>query len=528
QRLQRKPPVPTATATTAHSSSARGANAKSASKSRDTARGAGKCRKPRKKSAERGSEGPLLLDSEADFSDTGGGGGVLYGPDRAHLVQQLREAKKDIESLHRDQAAAAQERVHWQRRDDDLSRAVSELENSRAALERRLRAESDATDAEKGRAKGAEARFERLLAWARVQEERRRKAEEGLRSACEGTQAAKARTKVVEEEARECKRQFDVRRFRLEGALEDLRRRTLENERLEAQATTMRGEGEALRELADARGLESTGLREKLARLVQEAKGMSSENVNIRKQLSSEQERWRAAERSRAKHDERRRIEMERKSDDVHALRYRMQELEARLSSETVRRQGAEEDARRSQEMERRSMEELMEGRKTALPVQAGLSHSLPPRATNPYPGFAEPEPEAAWKSWGDGMRDSATAAATSSGARSSTASETFTSNHLRRGRPSALMGQRRQDRPTRRDDVVIGQDFTTPTTMFPPSAFPPPLPPCASFSRGKPMMAATPVAAWQSIQPQPQSRSPVRVGVRRQGRPRPRQAPRE
>ena len=50
---------------------------------------------------------------------------------------------------------------------------------------------------------------------------------------------------------------------------------------------------------------------------------MSSENVNLRKQLSSEQERWRAAERSRAKHDERRRIEMERKSDDVHALRYR-------------------------------------------------------------------------------------------------------------------------------------------------------------------------------------------------------------
>ena len=50
---------------------------------------------------------------------------------------------------------------------------------------------------------------------------------------------------------------------------------------------------------------------------------MSSENVNLRKQLSSEQEHWRAAERSRAKHDERRRIEMERKSDDVHALRYR-------------------------------------------------------------------------------------------------------------------------------------------------------------------------------------------------------------
>lgn len=32
----------------------------------------------------------------------------------------------------------------------------------------------------------------------------------------------------------------------------------------------------------------------------------------------------------------------------------RVQELEARVSSETARRQGAEEDARRSQEMEQR------------------------------------------------------------------------------------------------------------------------------------------------------------------------------
>lgn len=50
---------------------------------------------------------------------------------------------------------------------------------------------------------------------------------------------------------------------------------------------------------------------------------MSSENVTLRKKISSEQERWRAAERSRAKQDERRRVEMEQKSDDVHALRYR-------------------------------------------------------------------------------------------------------------------------------------------------------------------------------------------------------------
>lgn len=50
---------------------------------------------------------------------------------------------------------------------------------------------------------------------------------------------------------------------------------------------------------------------------------MSAENVNVRKQLSAEQERWRAAERWRTKQDQRRQREMERKSDDVHALRYR-------------------------------------------------------------------------------------------------------------------------------------------------------------------------------------------------------------
>lgn len=169
-----------------------------------------------------------------------------------------------------------------------------------------------------------------------------------------------------------------------------------------------------------------------------------------------------------------------------------------------------------------------MEGRNTALPVQAGLSHSLPPRATNPFPGVPGPAAEDAWKSWDDGMRDAVTVAATSSGARSSAASETFSSNHLRRGRPSTVMGQRRQGGPTRRDDVVVGEDFPTATTMFPPPVFPPPLPPSASYSRGKPHTAATPVEAWQSLQPQPQSRSPVRLDVRRQGRPRPRQAPRE
>lgn len=54
---------------------------------------------------------------------------------------------------------------------------------------------------------------------------------------------------------------------------------------------------------------------------------MSSENVELRKHMSSEQERWRALERSRAKQDERRRTEMEQKCDDIHALRYRLDDV---------------------------------------------------------------------------------------------------------------------------------------------------------------------------------------------------------
>lgn len=50
---------------------------------------------------------------------------------------------------------------------------------------------------------------------------------------------------------------------------------------------------------------------------------MSSANVDLRRQLSTARERWRAAERSRVKLDERRRIEAEREADDVQALRYR-------------------------------------------------------------------------------------------------------------------------------------------------------------------------------------------------------------
>lgn len=63
------------------------------------------------------------------------------------------------------------------------------------------------------------------------------------------------------------------------------------------------------------------------ARLVKEAKCMSSENVKLRKRMTSEQEQWRAAERSRAKQDDRRRMEMEQKSDDLHALRHRCDTL---------------------------------------------------------------------------------------------------------------------------------------------------------------------------------------------------------
>lgn len=58
-------------------------------------------------------------------------------------------------------------------------------------------------------------------------------------------------------------------------------------------------------------------------RVVKEAKDMASENVEARKHLSVEQERRRSDDRSRAKHDERRRMELERKADDIHALRYR-------------------------------------------------------------------------------------------------------------------------------------------------------------------------------------------------------------
>lgn len=85
---------------------------------------------------------------------------------------------------------------------DELSSAVARLENRCQALEGSLRAKSDAADADVARAKVAEGRFERLLAWARTEEGRRREAEERLRRACVAGEALEVRIKVVEEEVR--------------------------------------------------------------------------------------------------------------------------------------------------------------------------------------------------------------------------------------------------------------------------------------------------------------------------------------
>lgn len=69
-------------------------------------------------------------------------------------------------------------------------------------MEGSVRAESDAADAEAGRTKAAEARFARLLAWAREEEKRRLQAEEKLRRACEVGQALEARGRALKEEVR--------------------------------------------------------------------------------------------------------------------------------------------------------------------------------------------------------------------------------------------------------------------------------------------------------------------------------------
>ncbi|CAB1105148.1 unnamed protein product [Ectocarpus sp. CCAP 1310/34] len=431
---------------------------------------------------------------------------------------------------------------------DGLSRAISRLEGRCEELERSVRAESEAAKAEVGRTKVAEARFARLLAWAREEEADRLRAEEALGKACESRQVLEARGKALEEEAHESKRQLDERRLKMEGALEDLRRRTAENERLEAQAKTLGGQVDALRELADARGLEVKEMREKFARLVKEAKRMSQENVDLRKHMNSEQERWRAAERSRAKQDERRRIELDQKCDDLHALRYRVQELEARLTRETTRRHGAEEDARRSQEMERRSMDELLEGRKAALSVQTriGLAQSHPYHS-GPAAGGQTPAPEHAWKPWGsrdNATGGTATTAAMTSGARSSTISDAFHPG----GRALHEESEdhpgdhcRWQDHATSRGRDRNGLSPSAAIVPPPPPLRPPPLVSAAALRaslRGpggqrspSPAVGSIGVGLKPSAQPRAHARSPKGLDNSRAGarpRPQPRRAPSE
>lgn len=82
----------------------------------------------------------------------------------------------------------------------DLSLMVSRLEDRCELLERNVRAESDAAGAGAGRAKTAEARFARLVVWAREEEGRRLQAEERLRKACEAGQVLEARNTALEEE----------------------------------------------------------------------------------------------------------------------------------------------------------------------------------------------------------------------------------------------------------------------------------------------------------------------------------------
>ncbi|CAM9252741.1 unnamed protein product [Pylaiella littoralis] len=656
KRLQRKPPVPTAAA--AAEQVAVGARSASSGIGRSlgrervypSSRGVRAAVSPtrRDQGAERQAKGTqqpeLGDDGDASIGVVDDGRGTSRVSDRKHLLLMLRQAVKEMDGLRQDVASANRERAAWKQRDDDLSLTVSRLEDRCKALEGSVRAESDAADAEAGRTKAAEARFARLLAWAREEEKRRLQAEEKLRRACEVGQALEARGRALKEEARQSKRQLEERRFKLEGALEDLRNRTSENERLEMQATTVRGQVEALRELADARELEVKEQRERLARLVEEAKCMSSENVSLRKHMTSEQERWRAAERSRAKQDERRRMDMEHKCEDLHALRYRysmwlrfrclclkqigskiwsicgiedrtflasfalclqlvfsvectphtsgllqpinahvrtrgfwaalwcvqrlffgevvfnvglccrVQELEARLSGETARRQGAEEDARRSQEMERRTMEELMEGRKAAAPVRTGLrlARYFPPQLSDPE---VVPATENTWSRSGihgtTARGAFTTATMTSGGAISSTVMPDvlYSSSRVRRDdheHPHLLHSadawpRQEATSTTPRDHpaavAAAAAAVHTPSTAFvpqqhghppPPMPPPPPLSPSSlreslrrpgcqrSPSPAAAAAAAAPAAAARpdpSFQPRRHGRSPVGLG---------------
>lgn len=63
-----------------------------------------------------------------------------------------------------------------------------------------MRAAADAAEAAESRAKAAEARFARLVVWAREEEGRRLQAETRLGKACEAGQALEARNKALEQE----------------------------------------------------------------------------------------------------------------------------------------------------------------------------------------------------------------------------------------------------------------------------------------------------------------------------------------
>eukprot|EP00752_Nemacystus_decipiens_P010615 g9453.t1 len=538
KRLERKPPVPTAAAA---AGSHAVAGARTAHKPRDGSVMRDRLSPDRSVrrtkslgnrgiATERRSKGKERVmpshDHKAESIDAGRSSS--RGSDRKRLLHMLRQAVEEMDVLRRDVVSASRERAVWKKRDGTLSLTVSRLEDRCKVLERNVQASTDATEGAEARAKDAEARFARLVVWAREEEGRRLQAEERLAKACEAGQALEARNKALEHEACESKRQLEERRFKLEGALEDLRTRTTENERLEAQATTVRGQAEALRELADARGLEVQDLRQKITGLVKEAKGMSSENVDLRKHMSSEQERWRALERSRAKQDERRRTEMQQKCDDIHALRYRVQELEARVSSETARRQGAEEDARRSQEMERRSMEELLEGRKAAMPVrtEVALGHSFSSHLSDPEPGGGRPAPvtRVAWKSWGNhrdlasgSARDTAT---TATGAMTSRARSPATISDLMNISSAGRVHRDNRDRgnqgqPTdtwrwREATTTRGADYraaVTDRSAYAPSPIPSPSP-SPAFA---PLSAARPP-------PPPLSAASLRASLRRPG----------
>ncbi|CAM9099300.1 unnamed protein product [Ectocarpus sp. 4 AP-2014] len=556
KRLQRKPPVPKpAEAASQVKAGAQSARDRSRRKERvSPSRSAGRVKSPHSRDrdrdrdrAERAAKGHCVSDDyEAGVAGTRMA--ASRGSDRKHLLMMLRQAVGEMDDLRRDVASANQERAAWKQRDDGLSLTVSRLEGRCEALERSVRAESEAAKAEIGRTKVAEARFARLLAWAREEEEDRLRAEEALGRACESGRALEARGKALEEEAHDSKRQLDERRLKMEGALEDLHRRTAENERLEAQAETVGGQVDALRELAGARGLEVKEMREKIARLVKEAKHMSQENVDLRKQMNSERERWRAAERSRAKQDERRRIELDQKCDDLHTLRYRVQELEARLSRETTRRHGAEEDARRSQEMERRSMDELLEGRKAALSVQTriGLAQSHPYHSA-PADGGQAPAPEHAWKPWGsrgNATGGTATTAAMTSGARSSTISDAFHPGGRARHEDSEDQPGDHcqwQDHATSRGRDRNGLSPSAAIWPPPPPLRPPPLVSVAALRaslRGpggqrspSPGVGSIGVGSKPSVQPRAHARSPKGLDnsrARARPRPRPRRAPSE